>query len=917
MKKQFRKISKKAVCLVTVFTVCGGLQVPVSAEEQDVLAGVQEEVQAVETPAEEETDTIEEENTMESVIITDDTKEDLLTLATDSEKLLEDVQVEEPVFFSLEAPEAVVEALDPGTGEFTVRIRGVHLQEGESLQVPIWRDSKQKDIIWNKAVPAGEDYIVKDSAAKHGYLSGMYHIHVYKRSSSGSMTYLMDATTDLSPKAESIEMTALSGDKEMATLKNVRTYGTVSQIRFAVWSKENGQDDIRWYTPADILKSDVSVEIPLSAHKGTGTYYVHVYAFTKTGDPICLQTTTFERGGQEPAVEAFSVQVSGESFRIVATNVTSGLGINAVQVPVWSKSDQSDIVWYTAVKEGNAYVVNSDISRHKNNRGTYHAHLYLKDANNKLHCIGKTDFQIAGTTTFGELSAEESADGNMIQIRLKGLSAAFSVKDVKFAVWSKENGQDDLVWYNAQKSGSDYVAAVNAEKHKTNGIVLIHTYLYGEDGKPQFLAAIDYEMKIHTENKVMVSEVNESEGSFKVTVQLTPPPSLKYVTVAIWSKSDQSDIKWYTAEKQADGTYTVRMNLVNHQGNTGHFYAHAYAYDTAGKPTLIGTATADLKSSPQIAVQKISEGEYRVTVNGRGCFDAKTEIQCPTWSAVGGQDDLKWYKAEKGSDGSFTCTILRSNHLHDGAYYTDVYAKDASGKMTMLKRLNYEMIQLQPAVFDGHAKEVMRNIIYAVETGGQVYGVKRYDAFTEAYANSSTETAITIGAGQWFATEAKTLLSQIRSRYPEVFEKYDTAEIGYDLDHENWKYYGTDGAGHKTILKGSEKALAIQNIISSPEGIAVQDSLIDEQMNRYVTQAEALGVTDLKAKLFCANIQHLGGYNAMVRVVNYCKNSDVPITMENMWNLMRANEAGSGNTVGADKYASRHKKVMQWLDNYL
>ena len=64
-------------------------------------------------------------------------------------------------------------------------------------------------------------------------------------------------------------------------------------------------------------------------------------------------------------------------------------------------------------------------------------------------------------------------------------------------------------------------------------------------------------------------------------------------------------------------------------------------------------------------------------------------------------------------------------------------------------------------------REVMRNILYAVETGRQVYGGKQYDSFTPAYTNSQAEHAITIGAGAWYATEAKRLLrrseTQIRT----------------------------------------------------------------------------------------------------------------------------------------------------------
>ena len=37
----------------------------------------------------------------------------------------------------------------------------------------------------------------------------------------------------------------------------------------------------------------------------------------------------------------------------------------------------------------------------------------------------------------------------------------------------------------------------------------------------------------------------------------------------------------------------------------------------------------------------------------------------------------------------------------------------------------------------------MKKILYAVETGGQVYGNQKYGDFTEAFTNSSTEYTIT------------------------------------------------------------------------------------------------------------------------------------------------------------------------------
>lgn len=100
-----------------------------------------------------------------------------------------------------------------------------------------------------------------------------------------------------------------------------------------------------------------------------------------------------------------------------------------------------------------------------------------------------------------------------------------------------------------------------------------------------------------------------------------------------------------------------------------------------------------------------------------------------------------------------------------------------------------------------HERLVMRNIIYAVETGGQVYGQKDYADFTEAYTNSSSEHAITIGAGQWYGNEARTLLLNIKSADAATFKKYDNAGVASDLTKTDWSNY--------RISKTSAKAKAI------------------------------------------------------------------------------------------------------------
>lgn len=206
---------------------------------------------------------------------------------------------------------------------------------------------------------------------------------------------------------------------------------------------------------------------------------------------------------------------------------------------------------------------------------------------------------------------------------------------------------------------------------------------------------------------------------------------------------------------------------------------------------------------------------------------------------------------------------------------------------------------------NNYEKEVIRNIIYAVETGGQVYGVKRYNDFTGVGANSSNEVSITIGAGQWYGPEAKTLLNRIRTTDPAMFKKMDTAGIAKDLDNANWSRYN--------ITPGSSKAKCIQRIIDTELGHKIQDELVVEQMENYMASAKELGVEEIAGQMMCANFKHQGGHAVMVRVINKTKK---PYNLENLYAAVMTDQYNNRpNEVG--DYVSRQRFVYTTLKKYI
>lgn len=197
-------------------------------------------------------------------------------------------------------------------------------------------------------------------------------------------------------------------------------------------------------------------------------------------------------------------------------------------------------------------------------------------------------------------------------------------------------------------------------------------------------------------------------------------------------------------------------------------------------------------------------------------------------------------------------------------------------------------------------KNVLRKIIYAVETGGQVYGQQDYSDFTEAYENNSDEHAITIGAGAWYGTEAKTLLKRIHDADTAQWDRLDSIGLWEQVQEADWSCFN--------ISRNSQFANLIVRLISSKTGVKCQDSLMDEQLATYADEALKQGVTDTRAQAMCVNFRHQGGQGAVTRIL---AKTQKPYTLDNLY---AACQTDIGNQVGA--YKDRQRFVYNALKTY-
>lgn len=205
---------------------------------------------------------------------------------------------------------------------------------------------------------------------------------------------------------------------------------------------------------------------------------------------------------------------------------------------------------------------------------------------------------------------------------------------------------------------------------------------------------------------------------------------------------------------------------------------------------------------------------------------------------------------------------------------------------------------------------VALNILGAVETGGQIYGQRDYDDFTSPYVNSPGEHSSTAGAYQEYGENLRQLLIRIKQEYPDTFAKYDTAGIASDI-----KRAWPDSNPYK-VYKGTAKANAIVNIISSPEGRKVQDERASDLINSYLKHIIGMGVTNVRAALFAAECEHLGGSGPIERIIRRASDKN-SITALYKSLMLDQNDTSNGYQIGDKIYRTRHDKCKGWIEQYI
>ena len=627
---------------------------------------------------------------------------------------------------------------------FTATLPVVDAESGVSkVEFAVWSDKDgQDDLLWHAGTEISpgtwQTYVNYTSHKKD---TGTYNVHVYATDNCGNRALISATQTTVTgdvngPTATSITPAqSFSGRTCTVSVEGVTDAeaGTegyesgVKTVKFAVWTAENGQDDIQWLTGKNLGNGKWQITFDVADHNyDSGLYYIHVNGYDNAGNYRLMKTTTATATGDFKApTRGGNLKYVNNPYAFTATIpvVDNYSGVAKVEFAVWSEENgQDDLVWHegTEISSGTwqTYV---NYASHKKDTGTYNVHVYATDNAGNRALISATQTTVTGDVngpTATSITPAQSFSGRTCTVSVEGVTDAEAgtegyesgVKTVKFAVWTAENGQDDIQWLTGKNLGNGkwQITFDVADHNYDSGLYYIHVNGYDNAGNYRLMKTTTATATGDFKAPVFVGmDVSSAapEYTFKAFADVLDDNSgVSKVEFAVWSaKGGQDDLTWYVGEKSGTMRYTANVDYRDHNEDTGLYYIHLYATDNAGNRALLYTTQINMtgdKTPPYASSVEPDESivlgdTFNILVHGlsdiqagyEGCesgVDPKT-VQVGIWSAKDGQDDLKWYTMSTSDNVNYWKTVDIGNHDYDsGIYYAHVYASDHAGNRALV-----------------------------------------------------------------------------------------------------------------------------------------------------------------------------------------------------------------------------------------
>ena len=423
-------------------------------------------------------------------------------------------------------------------------------------------------------------------------------------------------------------------------ISNVSDQNGVLGVSVPIWSEKNGQDDIIWYNATRLNNGNYKVNVSLTDHKNErGLYNVHLYYVETNGKLVGVGGTTYTVPAKVEETHTTTSYSLPDSGTYTFKERSSIKAEPRVASPELAYYDAGMSVNYDKIVSGDGYQWLSYLSFNGNRR-------YVAVAK-----LAQQESKPSGTINIENLS-------NLgFDVHITNVSGGDkAIQGVSVPVWTAKDGQDDLVWHQADRqSDGSYKVRINVSDHKAEaGEYIVHLY-YVQDGKMVGIGGTSTTVPVQNATRHNLPASGSYTFTARTGIKAEPrvaSPELAYYDAGMSVNYD----------KIVTGDGYQWLSYLSYNGNR-RYVAVAKFVQQESKPS--GT----------INIENLSNLGFDVHItNVSGGDKAIQGVSVPVWTAKNGQDDLVWHQANRQSDGSYKVRINVSDHKAEaGEYIVHLY----------------------------------------------------------------------------------------------------------------------------------------------------------------------------------------------------------------------------------------------------
>ena len=423
-------------------------------------------------------------------------------------------------------------------------------------------------------------------------------------------------------------------------ISNVSDQNGVLGVSVPIWSEKNGQDDIIWYNATRLNNGNYKVNVSLTDHKNErGLYNVHLYYVETNGKLVGVGGTTYTVPAKVEETHTTTSYSLPDAGTYTFKERSSIKAEPRVASPELAYYDAGMSVNYDKIVSGDGYQWLSYLSYNGNRR-------YVAVAK-----LAQQESKPSGTINIENLS-------NLgFDVHITNVSGGDkAIQGVSVPVWTAQNGQDDLVWHQADRqSDGSYKVRINVSDHKAEaGEYIVHLY-YVQDGKMVGIGGTSTTVPVQNATRHNLPASGSYTFTARTGIKAEPrvaSPELAYYDAGMSVNYD----------KIVSGDGYQWLSYLSYNGNRRYV-------------AVAKLAQQESKPSGTINIENLSNLGFDVHItNVSGGDKAIQGVSVPVWTAQNGQDDLVWHQADRQSDGSYKVRINVSDHKAEaGEYIVHLY----------------------------------------------------------------------------------------------------------------------------------------------------------------------------------------------------------------------------------------------------